>query len=214
MSILFCTPCYGGMITTACCQSMLKLSWTLDQAGVEHDFNFGVNESLVQRARNKMSAAFMKTSFRKLMFIDADIEFEPEGVAKLWNLDADVACGVYPMKRKDCPLGAWKGGMLITKLPAEPFEVDYAGTGFMMIDRGVFEKFREAFPERAHDEGDVEKCFAWFHPRVEDGIYWSEDYAFARDWRSLGGKIIADPAIKLTHYGLYGYGAEEAGDAS
>lgn len=209
MSILFATPCYGGQVTAQHMKSCLELRHALMSAGVEHDWLLGWNESLIQRARNSSAARFLRTGFRKLMFLDADIEFDPESVARLWNMDADIAVGLYPMKRKDCPLGAWRDGKLVdlSECPDTPFEVDYAGTGFMMIDRSVLERMRREWPEREHEEGSVGDSFAWFDPRVEDGIYLSEDYAFVKDARSLGFKVLADPAIRLIHHGSYGYAA-------
>ena len=162
-------------------KSCLELRAVLQRAGVDHDWNIGWNESLVQRARNSMAATFLETEFKKLLFIDADIEFFAEDVAKLWNLDAPVCAGVYAMKRKDAPLSAWRDGKLLnlSECPKEPFGVDFAGTGFMMIDRSVFERMKKEWPEREHDEGSG-KSFLWFDPRLsEDGTYYmSEDYAF------------------------------------
>lgn len=208
MSILFATPCYGARVTAQHMKSCLELRETLTLAGVEHDWLLMWNESLVQRARNNIVAQFLETGFQKLMFIDADIEFEAESVATLWNLNTDVAAGLYAMKRPDAPLSAWYNGKLVAfeDFLDDPFPVDFAGTGFMMIDRSVFGKFTDAYPERKHEEGRVGKSFAWFDPRVEDGIYLSEDYAFCKDFRAIGGDIIADPSIKLIHHGTYGYG--------
>ena len=160
-------------------------------------------------------------TFQKLMFIDADIEFTPEDVAKLWNMNEDVAVGIYAMKKPgEDWYACWKDGELVKDLDRfdGPTEVDYAGTGFMMIDRKVLQKFKEAFPEREHDEGGQPggnrpdqpgKSFAWFDPRVdgEKSLYLSEDYAFCQDWRSLGGKIMCDPTVRLKHWGRYGYGS-------
>lgn len=208
--ILFVTPCYGGKAEVPWVKSIVQLQEALLSAGVEHDFLITTGESLVQRARNTSVATFLRSPYKKLMFIDSDIEFSPEDVSRLWNMDAPVAVGLYPMKRKDLPLSAWRNGQLIRKLPKETFEVDYAGTGFMMIDRSVFEEMKDAYPERLHEEGNVGSCFSWFDPRVDDGIYLSEDYAFCKDWRDIGGKILADPSIKLIHHGSYGYGSEVA----
>lgn len=208
MSILIATPCYAGLVHAQHMQSCLKLARVLDEVGLDHDWHLGWNESLVQRARNSMAALFLQTDFQKLFFIDADIEFDPDSVAKLWNMNADVAVGLYCMKRPAKPLSAWRDGKLIEVTPkdTEPFDVDYAGTGFMMIDRKVLEKMRDAWPERKHQEGSGES-FLWFDPRLSDDGTWymSEDYAFCHDWKRLGGKITADPSIRLTHYGTFGY---------
>jgi len=200
------------MCTTEYFQSCLALVRALTIEGVEYEFLTTTNESLVQRARNTSVATFLKTDHSHLMFIDADIQFEPDDVAKLWNLEADIAVGLYPMKRMDEPLSAWVNGELV-KYPQsfkDPFEVDYAGTGFMLIKREVFETFQEKWPGRAHFEGKVDDCFSWFDCRVENvnglNLYLSEDYAFCRDARELGFKIMAHPEIKLIHWGRHGYG--------
>lgn len=211
MSILIGTPCYGGMVTEAYLRSSLALRKEFLAAGIEHDWLTIANESLVQRARNVIAASFLReTSFDRLLFIDADIEFEPAGVARLWNLcadGADVAVGAYRMKKPGAGLAAWRGGKLleIGKDETEPFEVDYAGTGFMMISRKTLEIIAEKHPEIEHEEGQIGKCWAFFDCGVvDDGagpFYLSEDYWFARTVRGSGMKIMLDPQITLKHHG-------------
>jgi len=206
MSILICTPCYGGKATVPYMKSLLDLQAALIDGNVDHDFLFTSNESLIQRARNTSVATFLKTHYQKLLFIDSDIEFSPEDVSKLWNMDCDVAVGAYSMKRMDKPVSAWKDGNLVNLEDLDGItEVDYAGTGFMCIDRSVFVKMQEKFPELDHTEGHVGDCHAWFNPQVLDGIYLSEDFEFCSKWRDMGGKILLDPSISLTHWGSYGY---------
>ena len=38
-----------------------------------------------------------------------------------------------------------------------------------------------------------------------DGVFMSEDYAFCRRWREIGGRIWADLNIRLTHSGAHAY---------
>lgn len=209
MSVLFCTPCYGGMVTEAYLRSCLDLRAVLTRQGVDHDWLTGRNESLVHRARNEMTATFLKTSYDKMMWIDADIEFTPDDVAKLWNMNADVAVGVYPMKKRDeCWYAAWMKGQLVKDLDqfATPQEVDYAGTGFMMIDRSVIEKLILKHPETKYEgpHGDVH---ALYQTPIVDEHFDSEDYHFCRTWRAMGGKILMDPSVRLVHWGAYAYGA-------
>src|SRR5579872_1905436 len=123
MSILFSTPCYGGQATTAFMMSCMRLQKELLTVGLEHDFNIGWNESLVTRARNEMTGWFLNTEFERQCWLDADIQFEPEDVAKLWNMDVDIAVAAYSMKLPDKPLSAWKDGKLVKleECPGEPF---------------------------------------------------------------------------------------------
>lgn len=152
--ILFCTPAYGGLVTSPHWNSCLQLKAEMMNAGMNHGWLTGKNESLVHRARMEMTAGFLESEFSHQMWIDADIEFTPDDVAKLWNLQTDIAVAAYSMKRDDMPLSAWKDGKLVKldECPAEPFEVDYAGTGFMLISRAAIERVYEhkkAFERKA-----------------------------------------------------------------
>ena len=205
MSILFCTPCYGGLVTEPHFRSCLKLKEDLTQAGIRHDWLTGRNESLVTRARNEMTASFLQTDFDYMFWLDADIEFSSQDVANLWNLQTDIAVGFYSMKLPSKPLSAWKDGALVKleDCPKQPFQVDYAGTGFMMISRRVIEKLSETSETYEGPNGRVAALY--MTPIHNDGFE-SEDYFFCRKAREAGFWITGDPSIKLTHWGQIGYG--------
>lgn len=220
MSLLICVPVHGGGVTEFW-ESLNQSQLDMTAAGLDHDVLIMKNESLIPRARDNCVTTFLETNYERMMFIDADIEFNAEDIAKLWNLDVDVAVGAYPMKQMDVPTCGWVNGKLIeTHKMTRPEPVDFAGTGFMMIKREVFKRFQEAWPERFHREGkpaeqvfSYRKSFCYFYSRLSDGetwedrIRWPEDYAFCKDFRSIGGEIILEPSIRLKHYGMFGYGA-------
>lgn len=218
MSVLICTPCYGGMVTEPYLRSYSTLEAHLHQANVPHALLTLGNESLVTRARNTCAATFLReTNFERLFFIDADIEFTSEDFAKVLNLCAatnEVTVGVYRMKTPDSVYAAWVNGKLVDDLDqfTEPMEVDYAGTGFMCIPRTAFKKFRDAHPEIEHEEGKVGTSWDFFQAKVvgigKDAFYCSEDYSFCREHRRLGGKVIMDPSVRLTHWGTAAYGRD------
>ena len=174
--------------------------------GVEHDWLTGRNESLITRARNEMTASFLATGYGHMMWLDADIEFAAGDVAKLWNLQVDVAVAAYPMKRADKPLSAWKGGRLVRleECPEWPFPVDYAGTGFMLIARRVIETLAAVSESYAGPHGRVPALY--MTPVHNDGLE-SEDYHFCRRAREAGFEVIMDPSIRLKHWGQIAYGA-------
>lgn len=204
MSILFCTPCYGGQVTEPHFKSCLRLKEDLTNLGVRHDWLTGRNESLVTRARNEMTASFLKTDFDYMMWLDADIEFASQDVANLWNLQTDIAVGFYSMKLLEKPLSAWKDGKLVRleDCPKVPFKVDYAGTGFMLIRRNVIETLTKTAETYEGPNGRVSALY--MTPINNDGFE-SEDYYFCRKAREAGFSIIGDPSIKLTHWGQHGY---------
>lgn len=187
-------------------KSCLNLGRVLDQVGIDHDWNIGWNESLVTRARNEMAKKFLDSEHSHLFWLDADIEFTPDDVAKVWNLNVDIGVAFYNMKRPDKPLSAWKDGKLVRLdvCPQEPFEIDYAGTGFMCIKRQVLEKLAEASENYI---GPLGKTPALFMTPIYNDGFESEDYNFCRRAREIGFKIIGDPTIKLGHWGQARYGA-------
>lgn len=174
---------------------------------VKHTW-YTVQDSLIGRARNLCAVNFLKSDYDRLMFIDADIEYEPEDVAKVWALDADISVGVYRMKKPGSKFAAWVDGALVDDLTKykKPISVDYAGTGFMMIKRHVFEKMQSVFPQWKYEEGQVGESWAFFQDPIEDGIHLSEDYFFCKRARELGFKIMMDPSVKLKHWGSFCYG--------
>ena len=205
MKILFCTPCYGGQVTEQYFRSCLKLRDALFQSGVEHTWLTYRNESLITRARSRMVADFLETDATHMMFIDADIGFEPEDVGKVFALDADIGVGVYRMKKVGSEYAAWVDGELVSDLGKfdGPVNVDFAGTGFMMIRREVLTRMRKAYPELECPEDGFP---ALFDTEIEDGVYLSEDYAFCKRWRDLGGVVTMDPTVKLVHVGSMEFG--------
>lgn len=170
------TPCYGGMATGIYTQSTNALTEMCVKYGIGLKYYLLYNESLVQRARNYVVDEFLRSDATHLMFIDADIGFDPNDVITLLAVlhsheDADMVAGPYPKKTiawekvneavqkgkvQDDPnvLSNYtadyvfnvKEGIDEFRLD-EPVEVSEAGTGFLMIPRSAFEKYAEAYPE-------------------------------------------------------------------
>lgn len=214
-SVLFCTPCYGAMVQAAHFRSCLKLKETLTQVGLAHDWLVQWNESLVHRGRMEMIAAFLRTSHSHLFWIDADIEFTPQDVAHVWNMQADVGVGIYCMKKRHKQwFAVWKDGELVEDLDrfgAEPVEVDYAGTGFMCIRREVIEKLAAAAPTFEGRYGPVP---AIMMTPIHNGVLESEDYHFCRIAREAGFRVMAHPQVRLPHWGQYAFGGAEHDEAA
>lgn len=212
--IVFGLPMYGGFCTAEFCASMAATQASLDVAGIEYRVIQHINDSLIPRARNCLVARFMRDpelkDFDRFMFIDADMEFKPEDVAKLWNLsfNHDMVTACYPNKKDEGGTTAWKDGKLVNLDSLDgPTPIDYAGTGFMMVKRSVFAAMQDAYPETRHMEGHVGEVYALFDTMVTEDEHWedrwyvSEDYLFCQRWRALGGEIILDPSIRLGHVG-------------
>lgn len=97
--VMIGTPCYGGMTHAAYTSAFAHTKLELAKRGIPQGEIFLPNESLIQRARNRIAAEFLaREGFTHLVFIDADLEWKPTDVVRLLSHGVDVVCGVYPKK--------------------------------------------------------------------------------------------------------------------
>lgn len=91
--------------------------------------------------------------------------------------------------------------------------VSDAGTGFLMMKRDVLEQMVQAYPElkytndNAHYKPYDSTSYALFDTMLERGTrrYLSEDYAFCRRLRDLGGSIMMATKWSLSHTGVHSF---------
>jgi len=176
--IFIATPMYGGMCAGFYTQSILQSVSVLAQAGIQTQFSFMFNESLITRARNALAHTFLKTNATHLMFIDADIKFRPEDIIEMIKANKDIICGIYPKKEINWhstkqamdagvphdQLKSYTGSFVVNLVDyrgevtvpvAEPVEIFNGGTGFMLIKRKVFQKLKKTVPFYTNDVGDL-----------------------------------------------------------
>jgi len=227
------TPCYGGALNIHFVQSLLALQDACRDRGLPLQVDLMGGDALITRARSRLAAQFLASDATHLFFCDADIGFQPENVFRLLETGHDVAAAVYPLKSIDWEkarraaiagaqdLMAHSIGYVVRFIPTPDNSVEvengfakvaYAGTGFLMIKRAAVQAVVDAHPELRARMGDMADAAA---PRAvmifdtmieaETGQYLSEDYAFCRRWRDLGGEIWADMEARLTHVGHAAY---------
>lgn len=105
-----------------------------------------------------------------------------------------------------------------------PAEVLEMGTGFMMIRRSTFDKYKEAYPQYSYKPDHVRtaqfdgsrEIHAYFDCIIDpvSKRYLSEDYMFCQNVRHMGGKIWLCPWMRLQHTGTYTFGGSLAALAS
>jgi hypothetical protein len=79
------------------------------------------------------------------------------------------------------------------------------GTGFMMIQRQVFETLRDQHPEwKYYDQNHDCDMYTYFDFLLsqEEG-YMGEDFVFCERARQAGFTVWIDPTIKLGHMGIH-----------
>lgn len=195
-NIFFATPCYGGLITDQYFLSMFRTFQKFGEMGINHRITTLRNESLVTRARNILTAMFLASDCTHLMFIDADIEFDPDSIIRLISMDKDLAVGAYP--KKTVNWDAIKKAAQRGETDLEKYQADYAinlkildkqtgavnfqngavelldaSTGFFLIKRKVIEKMTVEYPE-LHYQNDSnidpafnKYCYALFDTGID-----------------------------------------------
>jgi hypothetical protein len=230
--IFIATPCYGGQVTAIYANSLLKLK---DACQARKDVSFQVSmiygDALIPRARQDLVARFLETgNFTHLLFIDADIGFEPDQVFRLLDFNADVVGGVYPVKAVDWQRVAAQARAGMNRIESASLgyvvgaenpqkvevrkgfaKVRFAGTGFMMIKRSVLQAMIEKYPNlkysgqfSAQETGQKRDfLYALFNCILDEksGLYLSEDFSFCRRWTDMGGEIWVDLKSRLNHMG-------------
>jgi hypothetical protein len=189
------------------------------------------NDSLITRSRNTLVSTFLNdTNMTHLLFVDADIGFDPRDVIRMISADKDVVAGMYPLKvydwqneigpsssesREEAALH-YVGTPLVSQLAewdGDFVTASYGGTGMMLIRREAIERMIEAYPNLQYQSVHVHPRpartpkiqYALFECMIDSklGIYLSEDYAFCQRWRDMGGTIWIDTLAKLTHTGQH-----------
>jgi len=191
------TPMYGGQCFGYYSQGLINMTRLWQVRKEELVFSFMFNESLITRARNSLSHAFMKTDCTHLMFIDSDIRFEATDIPPMIDANKDIICGIYPKKEinwhsvkaafdRGVPIDQmeWNTGSFVVNLVNnagsvtvpihEPVEIANGGTGFMLIKRRVFEKLAKIVPTYTNDVMDLagsvapaEKIMEFFTTSIE-----------------------------------------------
>lgn len=172
--IFIATPMYGGMATGSYTSSLMQTPTCLSQHGIGMLYAHMMNESLITRARNGLTKNFLDIpEATHLMFIDADIGFNPNDIATMVREDVDIICGLYPKKEIDwhrvtravqdgVPANELKnhtGSFVVNVLGNQPLivetgkiaEIANGGTGFMLIKREVFEFLADKVPQYVRD---------------------------------------------------------------
>jgi len=199
------TPMYGGLCYGYYAQSLLSLQHAMRDMRIDIACSFLFNESLIQRARNSLAHSFLKTDFTHLMFIDADIHFNPKDVLPMLLADKPIICGVYPKKEINWgqvhnaavngvpanELSKYSGSFVVNLVgykeeervdTGSPIEIWNGGTGFMLIKREVFEQLRDKVPSYINDTHDLGGNIG--HERISE--------FFATSIEPLGERLLSE----------------------
>jgi hypothetical protein len=232
--LFIATPAYSGNCNILYASSLANLTNFCGTYNISIQWQFIYNEALITRGRNELVKHFLKSDADYLIFIDGDIDFNYLDVLCLADLalkneNMKIITGAYPKKTinweriqalykmnkiKDAnEVEEYVGDYVLNyesykkTFPLDkPFKIKEAGTGFMLIKREVFEKFKKAYPEQTYREyKSNELITAYFDCKIDskDKRYLSEDYMFCQYASKIDIDTWLVPWINLGHIGSY-----------
>lgn len=152
----------------------------------------------IQAGRNAVVYEFLQTDCDTLIFLDDDMSWKPEDIVRLIETPGRVVAGAY-RKKKDMVEYAVRIKTKDTIPLIRPdgcIAAHGVATGFLKIDRYVFTKLQQQYPELRYG-----LMFDYFPQGVQHHVWVGEDYAFCNLWTKTGGNIWVLPDIDFTHHG-------------
>jgi len=225
------TPCYTGEVALAYHASVMALARLCAERGFAFEQNFIEGCSSITHARNWLTTAFlMTTRHSHMLFIDADMGFEPSDILSMLDYpDHEVAAVLCPKRNYNWRIirdavaqnpaidpavlprigGQYTGmfqlpeGTGSAPVGRDPIEVAVAGTGVMLIARTLLERMLASggIAHYPNPNGGV-PIAEFFRDGVIDGVRQGEDFYFCNLARRHGAKVWGFPGFAITHTGM------------
>ena len=213
-SVYIAMPCYDSVkINTML--SIIKLIQQLAKSGIQVGIQT-MKSPLIHQARNYLTSVFLTTQYQYLLFVDSDVEFEPEAVIKMLVAKKNISCTPYRAKAPDLSKHIYtvefKDPKIIPFLPGGLVEIEAGPTGLMLIDRIVFERIIKNHPElkikneAIPNPGDSYKFYYnFFDFGFNDGYSMGEDVSFCKLAKENDFKIYANTESTTKHHGSWAW---------
>jgi hypothetical protein len=161
--------------------------------------------SHIGKARERVLWEAMAFNPTHIMFIDADMGWEPNQITRLLCADHEFSAVAGVKKVDELKICANFLEQQNLHDKSKFLEVRDVGFAFVMLKRSVIEKMCAAYPELAYNAGKDKTEFALFLDMIDDRERLSEDFSFCRRWRAMGGKIWLDADQGIIHAGRKQY---------
>ncbi len=186
-NILVATLCYGGLMSHEYAHSVLNLVGTPGQPRASVSLLTAAPVAYSPGARNALVKQFLDApGTTHLLFIDANIRFEPQSVYRLLAFGEEVVAGVCSGEDVASPSRAF--GSDAREVRGEFVTTASVRASFMMIRRSGLERL---LGEAGSSERTVPGLFdAMVDPATGD--YIGEDDAFCHRVRAAGGTVWVD----------------------
>jgi hypothetical protein len=204
--VMIGTPCYDGRIDVWYVNALMNTIKMAIKRDIEIIPMWVSFDALLQRARNDTIHVALESNVDDLVWIDSDIEWQPEQFFKLLDYPVDVVGGTY-RKKGD------KEEYVVRQLQKKPrdpitklIEVDGLGTGFVKFSKVAMQHLWDVSKSYMDPKDDKERRMI-FDVVIQNvaGVdqMISEDIHAFNKLKDGGFKIWLDQEITCTHIGPY-----------
>lgn len=194
------TPLYDGKIDVWYVNSLTNTLKIAPERGVEILPMWVSYDALLQRARNDTIQLALETGVDALVWIDGDIEWQPEWFYKLVESPHEVIGGTYPKK-------ADNEEYVVRQLTRNRIdddgllEVDGLGTGFVKMGKLAMQHLWDVSTPYVDLKDGKERRMIFDVVINSDGLMVSEDIHAFNKLRAAGYKVYLDTSMTCNHTG-------------
>jgi hypothetical protein len=195
--VLIATPAYDGRLDVWYTNSLVNTIRIAQANGIFVHPIFMSYDALIQRARNDLFALAIEGQYDDMIFIDSDMEWNPEWIMELLSRPEDVVGGTARKKTDDAEIYVAKTQDLTTHENGL-IKCEGLGTGFVRLSRKAFTALWDISPEY-QNEGKVRRMIC--DVQVVDGQLYSEDTVLFKKLNKLGFDCWLNPKMTCAHIG-------------
>ena len=208
IDVLIATPGHSAKMEYV--KSLVKTCAALDEAGIKYGF-ISRYSSFVATARELTALDLSNHNYdsnqvasgieyKKIFWIDSDIEWKPEDFLKLYESELEIVSGLYQLDWAGTVAVNYPNGRGVPTrvnkveflLHDAPVEVGGVGFGFLAVKQGVFEKMARPW--------FLINRVQWSESNPELKVNVGEDYSWCANASRAGFKIWVDPSVKVKHH--------------
>lgn len=212
-SIFIALPAYDFKVSLKLAVSLARVAQMAPSHGIDIQIGSICGCSVVSRARNLLVKDMLDSGCTDLLFIDSDINFEPDAVFRLlaWTSDPKkgIVAGVPRVRDVNKTYIAdlnYDDNLQLTMNGMGLVRAERVATAFMMVRRDVFTDMMAAHPDWEYLDKRCNKVVpALFDFMLTDEGYIGEDFLFCDRAREIGYEVWIDPTISLGHMGVQEY---------
>lgn len=198
--VMIGTPCYDGRLDVWYVNSLVNTVKAAQDMDVEITPMWVSFDALVQRARNDTIQLALESGVDDLIWIDSDIEWQPEWFYRLLQHPVDVVGGTYPKKGDREEYVVRQTQTRPVDVASGLVEVDGLGTGFARMSRSAMQYLWDVSKSYIDPKDGKERRMI-FDVIVENGDLVSEDIYMFKVLQAGGYKVYLDTTMTCNHTG-------------